>query len=149
MFGFLKAKQFFSSKEKERIIAAIEEAEKCTSGEIRVHVESGSGKDPMARAKEVFEKLGMVKTELRNGVLIYLAAKERRFAIIGDQGIDRVVPANFWEETKEQMGIFFKEGRFTDGVCYGIKSAGEHLAAHFPCQRNDVNELSNEISEGT
>lgn len=149
MLGILKNKQFFSKNEKERIVKVIEEAEKCTSGEIRVHVESGSGKDPIARAKEVFEKLGMVKTDLRNGVLIYLAAKERRFAIIGDQGIDGVVPANFWEETKEQMGLLFKEGRFVDGVCYGIKSAGQHLEAHFPCQRGDVNELSNEISEGT
>lgn len=148
LFRALKTKQFFSSKEKERIVEVIEEAEKCTSGEIRVHVESGSEKDPMVRAKEVFEKLGMVKTDLRNGVLIYLAAKERRFAIIGDQGIDKVVPADFWEDTKEEMGLLFKEGRFVDGVCYAIKSVGEHLAVHFPYQRGDVNELSNEISEG-
>jgi len=147
LFGTLKTKHFFSNKEKEQIVAAIEEAEKRTSGEIRVHVESGSGKDPIIRAKEVFEKLGMVKTDLRNGVLIYLAAKERRFAIIGDQGIDKVVPANFWGDTKEEMGRLFKEGRFADGVCYGIRSAGEHLAVHFPYQRGDVNELSNEISE--
>ncbi|MGE5604563.1 MAG: TPM domain-containing protein [Bacteroidota bacterium] len=147
MLGALKTKPFFSNQEKERIMAAIEEAEKRTSGEIRVHVEAGSGKDPIDRAKEVFEKLGMVKTELRNGVLIYLATKEHRFAIIGDQGIDRVVPANFWEDTKERMGLLFKEGRFVDGVCYGVKSVGEHLAAHFPYKRGDVNELSNEISE--
>ncbi len=147
MFGVKT--QFFSNKEKEQIVAAIEEAEKRTSGEIRVHVEPGSGKDPIVRAKEVFEKLGMAKTDLRNGVLIYLAAKDRCFAIIGDQGIDKVVPANFWEDTKEQMSLLFKEGRFTDGVCNAIKSAGGHLAAHFPYQRGDVNELSNDISEGT
>lgn len=149
LFGTLKTKQFFSNKEKEQIVAAIEEAEKRTSGEIRVHIESGSGKDPIVRAKEVFEKLGMVKTDLHNGVLIYLAAKERCFAIIGDRGIDRVVPANFWEETKEEMSRLFKNGRFTEGVCYGIKSVGEHLAVHFPYQRGDINELSNEISEET
>lgn len=148
MFELLKAKHFFSNKDKEKIIAAIEEAEKCTSGEIRVHVESGSGKDTIVRAKEVFEKLGMTKTALRNGVLIYLAVEDRKFAIIGDQGIDRAVPANFWEDTKEKMSALFQEGRFTDGVCLGIKLAGEHLAAHFPYQCNDVNELSNEISEG-
>lgn len=148
MFEALKSKPFFSNNEKEQIMTAIEEAEKCTSGEIRVHVESGSGKDPITRAKEVFEKLGMVKTDLRNGVLIYFAIKERCFAIIGDQGIDRVVPANFWEETKEQMGNFFKEGRFVDGVCYGVRSTGRHLAAHFPYKNGDVNELSNDISEG-
>lgn len=149
MFGALKTKPFLSNKEKDQIMAAIEEAEKCTSGEIRVHIEAGIGKDPLVRAKEVFEKLGMIKTDLRNGVLIYLAAKDRRFAIIGDQGIDRVVPVNFWEETKEQMSLLFKDGRFVDGVCYGVKSTGQHLAAHFPYQRGDVNELSNEISEGT
>lgn len=148
MIGSLKAKHFFSTKDKEKIIAAIEEAEKCTSGEIRVHVESGSGKDIIVRAKEVFEKLGMTKTELRNGVLIYLATEERHFAIIGDRGINEVVPVNFWEETKEQMSNYFKEGRFVDGVCYGINTAGRHLAAHFPYKSDDVNELSNDISEG-
>lgn len=148
MVGVSKSKPIFSKKDKETIIAAIEEAEKCTSGEIRVHVEPGSGKDTIVRAKEVFEKLGMAKTELRNGVLIYLATKERRFAIIGDRGINEVVPVNFWEETKEQMSNYFKEGRFVDGVCYGIKSAGRHLAAHFPYKSDDVNELSNDISEG-
>lgn len=147
MFGALKTKHFFTNKEKEQIVAAIGEAEKRTSGEIRIHVEAGSGKDPIVRAKEVFEKLGMTKTNQRNGVLIYLASSERRFAIIGDQGIDQVVPANFWEDTKEEMSRLFKDGRFTDGVCYGIQSVGEHLAAHFPYQRGDVNELSNDISE--
>ena len=148
MIELLKAKHFFSAKDKEKIIEAIEAAERLTSGEIRVHVESGCGKDTIVRAKEVFEKLGMVSTELRNGVLIYLAIKERRFAIIGDQGINEVVPANFWEETKEQMSIYFKEGCFVDGVCYGINSTGRQLAAHFPYKSNDVNELSNDISEG-
>lgn len=147
MFGALKSKPFFSNQEKERIMAAIGEAEKRTSGEIRVHVEAGSGKDPIDRAKEVFEGLGMTKTELRNGVLIYLATEERRFAIIGDQGIDRVVPANFWEDIKERMGQLFKEGRFVEGVCYGVKSVGERLAADFPYEPGDVDELSNEISE--
>ncbi len=147
LFGALKTKPFFTNKEKEQIMAAIAEAEKCTSGEIRVHIEAGTGKEPIVRAKEVFEKLGMVKTDLRNGVLIYLAAKDRRFAIIGDQGIDRVVPANFWEETKEEMGLLFKEGRFVDGVSCGIRSVGQHLAVHFPYKCGDVNELSNEISE--
>jgi uncharacterized membrane protein len=147
MFGALKTKPFFSNQEKERIMAAIEEAERQTSGEIRVHVEAGSGKDPIDRAKEVFEKLGMTKTGLRNGVLIYLATKEHRFAIIGDQGIDRVVPVGFWEGIKEQMGLLFKESRFVEGVCYGVRSVGQQLAANFPYQSGDVNELSNEVSE--
>ena len=147
MLGALKTKPFFSNQEKEQIMAAIEEAERQTSGEIRVHVEEGYGKDPIDRAKEVFEKLGMTKTGLRNGVLIYLATKEHRFAIIGDQGIDRVVPAGFWEGIKEQMGLLFKESRFVEGVCYGVRSVGQHLATNFPYQSGDVNELSNEVSE--
>ena len=148
MLKAIKTKHFFTSREKEAITAAIQAAERQTSGEIRVHVESNSGADPIARAQEVFEKLGMTKTELRNGVLIYLAVKDRKFAIIGDQGIDRVVPKNFWDATKEQMQQLFKTSKFAEGVCWGIKASGEHLAKHFPCQPGDVNELCNEISEG-
>ncbi len=148
MFQTLKIRRFFKSAEKEKIIETIGRAEKCTSGEIRVHVESITGKDVVLRAKEVFETMGMTQTELRNGVLIYLAIKDRKFAIIGDRGIDEVVPANFWDKTKDKMQELFKEGRFADGVCYGIDSAGEHLAKYFPCRADDVNELPDEISVG-
>jgi uncharacterized membrane protein len=148
MFHIFKTRRFFSNKEKEKIIEAIRQAESLTSGEIRVHVESKSGKDPLLRAQEVFTSLGMTDTELRNGVMIYLAIKERKFAIIGDRGIDQVVPKNFWEETKDRMKALFKEGKFAEGICLGIASTGEHLAAYFPCQPGDINELSNEISEG-
>ena len=129
-------------------MAAIHQAERETSGEIRVHVESTSGGDPLARAKEVFNRLGMARTALHNGVLIYLAVEDHKFAIIGDAGIDAVVPANFWEETKEAMGRQFREGHFAEGVCQGILSAGDHLQKNFPCQADDVNELPDEISEG-
>jgi len=148
MINHLRAKRFFSIREKEAIVKAIQAAEHLTSGEIRVHVESSAGHDPLARAKAVFETLGLAKTELRNGVLIYLAIKDRKFVIIGDQGIDRVVPENFWEETKEKMAALFKERRFTEGVCLGITLAGKYLAEYFPYRSNDVNELSDEISEG-
>lgn len=148
MWQWMKAKRFLSGREKEQIIQAIQDAEAETSGEIRVHIESNSGPDPLKRAKEVFEKLGMAKTKLHNGVLIYLAVNDRKFAIIGDQGIDRVVPENFWDDTKEQMSACFKAGHFVEGICLGIHSAGEHLAKHFPCQDDDVNELTDEISVG-
>jgi uncharacterized membrane protein len=148
MFHIFKTRQFFSNKDKEKIIEAIRQAESLTSGEIRVHVESKSGKEPLIRAQEVFTSLGMIDTELRNGVMIYLAIKERKFAIIGDQGIDKVVPKNFWEETKDRMKALFKDGKFVEGICLGISLTGEHLAAYFPCQPDDINELSNEISEG-
>ena len=148
MWHVFKTRRFFKNREKQRIITAIEQAEKLTSGEIRVHVESSAGEDVMGRAKEVFENLGMTKTALHDGVLIYLAIKDRKFAIIGDSGIDKAVPPGFWDDTKEKMQAFFKEGKFADGVCLGIELTGKHLAQYFPYQSGDVNELSNEISMG-
>ena len=137
---------FFAREEKKRIAQAIAAAEAKTSGEIRVHVEAESGGDPVARAQEVFARLGMDRTAARNGVLIYLAVRERRFAIIGDSGIDKVVPPGFWEETKEVMAGYFRKGKFVAGVAHGIESAGMHLAEYFPRRADDVNELTDEIS---
>lgn len=148
MIHIFKTRRFFKPHEKERIVAAIGQAEKTTSGEIRVHVESRSDKDAMIRAQEVYELLGMSNTQHHNGVLIYLAVKDRKFAIIGDHGIDKVVPKNFWDDVKEKMQVLFGEEKFVEGVCLGIELAGAHLAKYFPCQPGDVNELSNEISEG-
>jgi uncharacterized membrane protein len=149
MWGISKTRRFFSAAEKERIVEAIQAAEAQTSGEIRIHVESSvGGSDPLERAKIVFRQLGMNRTELRNGVLIYLAVIDRKFAIIGDVGIDRVVPDDFWEETKEVLRGHFSAGRFLEGIVYGISSVGEHLKTHFPCSKADVNELTDEISEG-
>lgn len=149
MWPFSKTNGFFSRQHKDRIVQAIQQAEAETSGEIRVHVESTTrGKEPVERAKEVFEALGMNRTELRNGVLIYLAFADRKFAIIGDAGIDRAVPPNFWEETKEAMRGYFTQGRFLEGVLYGVGSAGEHLKSHFPVMPGDRNELVDTVSEG-
>jgi uncharacterized membrane protein len=148
MWKNLKAKRFFSAKDKKRLVEAIQTAERLTSGEIRVHVESGAGGDPIRRATAVFEELEMARTQLRNGVLIYLAVQDRQFAVIGDAGINEVVPENFWEETKQRMEREFQSGRFVDGICFAIRLAGEHLAQHFPCRSDDVNELTDEISEG-
>jgi uncharacterized membrane protein len=151
MWGISKAKvrRFFTTAEKERIVQAIQAAEAQTSGEIRVHVESSVGDgDLLERAKAVFQQLGMDRTELHNGVLIYLAVADRKFAIIGDAGIDRVVPANFWEETKELLRGKFSSGRFVEGIIDGVASVGEHLKTHFPYCAGDINELTDEISEG-
>lgn len=147
-FDVLKTRSFFKARDKQKIITSIEEAERLTSGEIRVHVERQAGADVIGRAKEVFESLGLTQTALRNGVLIYLAVDDHKFAIIGDRGIDQVVPANFWDETKEKMQALFKTGQFAEGICLGITLAGEHLAKFFPCQAGDINELPNEISMG-
>ena len=144
----MKPSEFFSDEEKQKIIRAIEEAEKNTSGEIRVHIEKDCKTDVLDRAAYIFEKLKMHKTKLRNGVLFYLALEDHKFAILGDAGINKVTPDNFWEEIKTNMLTYFKEGNFADGLVKGILMAGEKLKKHFPYQQDDVNELSDDISFG-
>ena len=142
------AKTFFSTADRIRISDAIKAAERNTSGEIRVHLENHCKGDALRRAEHIFDRLNMHKTKDRTGVLFYLAVKDHQFSIYGDQGINSKVPANFWHGIKDHMLICFKETRFADGLCDGIGMAGEQLGKHFPLQRNDANELSNEISEG-
>jgi uncharacterized membrane protein len=139
---------FFTGQEQEDIKQAIMNAELDTSGEIRVHIENTCTGDVLDRAAFVFKQLGMNKTELRNGVLIYLAVKNRRFAIIGDSGIHKVVPENYWSDIKAKMLDHFRENRFTDGLVEAIASTGLHLKKHFPYHRDDVNELADDISFG-
>lgn len=130
-----------------KVVEAIGVAEKCTSGEIRVHVEPNCKcKNPYERAVEVFDKLKMYETEARNGVLIYVAYKSRQFAIIGDMGINEKVGACFWETEKNVLADYLKAERPAEGLCEVIKMIGENLATYFPYQKNDVNELSDEIS---
>jgi uncharacterized membrane protein len=135
-----------NKEENDLIVAAIHTAEQQTSGEIRVHIDKKCSSDPVKRAVEVFEKLGMHQTDLRNGVLIYVSFSDRKLAIIGDQGIDAVVPTDFWVSTKNQMIHCFKENRFADGIIAAITEAGMQLKSFFPYMENDENELSNEIS---
>lgn len=140
------AKHFFSKDEQQQIVAAISKAEKNTSGEIRVNIDNRCRGDVLDRAAEVFGKLGMDKTEQRNGVLIYLAVKDKVFAIIGDEGINRIVGNGFWNDVKDLMAAQFAQGNFCRGLIDGIGRCGEKLKFHFPIQPNDVNELSDEIS---
>jgi uncharacterized membrane protein len=142
------AKDFFSSQEQEEIRSAIENAELDTSGEIRVHVENSCKGDVLDRAAYVFKQLGMEKTELRNGVLIYLAIKHRKFAIIGDKGINNVVPAGFWDTIQKKMLESFRRNEFSAGLCHAIVAVGENLKKYFPYQKDDVNELADDISFG-
>jgi uncharacterized membrane protein len=144
----MQPSQFFSREEKERITAAIGEAELNTSGEIRVHIERRCKEDVLDHAAYLFEKLGMHKTEQRNGVLFYLAVDDHKFAILGDAGINTVTPDDFWDTIKEKMLSEFQENRFCDGLVKGIQLAGEQLQGHFPYQDGDVNELSDDISFG-
>jgi len=137
-----------SKAEEEAIVAAIANAEMNTSGEIRVHVESKCNIDPYARALTLFYELKMDETALLNGVLIYVALDDKKLAIIGDAGINKVVPEHFWVSTKERMIAHFKEGKFADGIAEAVTAAGYHLKKYFPRANDDTNELSNELSRG-
>ena len=141
-------KTIFSEEDEQAIVEAVKQAELNTSGEIRVHLENNCKKEVLARAASVFSKLKMHETIARNGVLIYLAVKDHKFAIIGDKGIDEVVPENFWGSTKDIMQQHFRNGEFKTGLVKGITEAGRQLKSHFPYQSDDVNELPDEISKG-
>ena len=138
--------KYFSEENKLQISNAIRVAETNTSGEIRVHIEKHCKDDVLDRAAYIFDKLEMQKTKLRNGVLFYLAVEDKKFAILGDAGINEKVPEDFWEEIKNEAIKKFKENRFADGLADGIIKAGEQLKVHFPYQDDDINELSDEIS---
>jgi uncharacterized membrane protein len=142
----MNASSFFSKEQQAQILASVKEAELETSGEIRVHIESTVKGDVLDRAAWLFKKLGMHKTADRNGVLFYLAVKDRKFAIIGDAGINAKVPAGFWNDVSELLQKNFREGKFTEGLSEGILLAGKHLKAHFPYTLDDTNELPDEIS---
>ncbi|MFZ4463123.1 MAG: TPM domain-containing protein [Bacteroidales bacterium] len=140
------ARKFFTEEQKERIRQAIGRAELNTSGEVRVHIENQCKEDVLDRAAFLFNKLGMQKTELRNAVLFYVAVNDKKFAVIGDSGINALVEENFWEDVKKLLLDNFKKGQFTEGLEAGIDKAGEKLKKHFPYQTDDSDELSNEIS---
>ena len=140
---------FFGEEEQKQIIAAIQEAETQTSGEIKVHIEKkcASG-DALERAKEVFGLLEMYATEEKNGVLFYLAYEDRKFAVIGDKGINEKVAADFWNSTKDLLKTYFSQSKYAEGLCAGIEEAGLQLKIHFPYRSDDVNELPDDISFG-
>jgi uncharacterized membrane protein len=142
------SKTFFSETEQQQIVEAIKQAELNTSGEIRVHIEPTCEGDAYERAKTVFESLGMDATELKNGVLFYVAYESKKFAILGDSGIHEKVTQTFWDTEKEMLLAHFKEDKYAIGLCKAITDAGEKLKQHFPYASNDTNELSNDISFG-
>jgi uncharacterized membrane protein len=142
------AKVFFTTEQQEAIKQAIVSAEHNTSGEIRVHLEDKCTIEAMQRAIKVFSRLKMHKTKGRNAVLFYLAVLDKKFAIVGDTGIHKAVPEDFWDNIKLHMQQQFKEGKFTEGLCEAIEKAGLQLKEHFPHKRDDVNELNDEVSFG-
>lgn len=141
---------FFTDIQKKAIEDAIRQAEVNTSGEIRLHVERLCKGDVLDRATDVFAMLRMHKTQLRNGVLFYLSIEDRQFAIIGDVGINRLLPNNFWDNIKATMLDEFSQGNVSTGLIRGIRMTGEMLKKLFPFKRNeDINELPDEISFGS
>jgi uncharacterized membrane protein len=142
----MKASSFFTKEQQAQILASVRDAEKATSGEIRVHIETSCTEDVLDRAAWVFKKLGMHKTAERNGVLFYLAISDRKFAILGDAGINAKVPSGFWDEISDLLKKNFSESKFTEGISEGILLAGEQLKTHFPYRKDDVNELPDDIS---
>jgi len=142
------ANLFISKAEQALIVKAIESAELNTSGEIRVHIESSCKSDPVERAIFIFNKLKMFQTKERNGVLIYIAFKSRKFAIIGDSGINAKVPVDFWDDVKAKLLNYLALGDIVSGLTLAIFMSGEKLKEYFPYQTDDTNEQSNEISFG-
>jgi len=142
------SKNFFRVTEQNQIVEAIHQAEFATSGEIRVHIEEHCPGDPIDRAKEMFFSLKMNETEQQNGVLIYVALLDKKFAIVGDKGIHDIVHDSFWQTEKDLMKSYFVKSEYTEGLVRAIEKVGEKLKVNFPYQKDDTNELSNEISFG-
>jgi uncharacterized membrane protein len=143
-----KLEDFLSSKDEERIVEAIRNAEKSTSGEIRVHIEKKCTNDIFEHTMEIFHDLKMDNTQQQNGVLIYVAVENKSFVIYGDKGINDVVDENFWNSTRDIITSHFKTGNFVEGLIEGIEKAGKELSHHFPWLHGDTNELDNSISKG-
>jgi len=141
----MNAKEFINRLDEARVIRAIAEAERKTSGELRVYVSHRRRADPLAFAQKRFLELGMTRTRYRNAVLIYLVPRTRQFAIVGDQGVHEKCGDAFWQSVSAGMSDLLKQGRFTDALLDAIQKVGDVLARHFPRESDDQNELPDRI----
>ena len=141
----MKPKEFINQLEHDRIVAAIHAAEKKTSGEIRVFISRHNPPDAMQAAQARFAEMGMGKKKEKNGVLIFVAPRAHKFAVIGDSGVHQRCGDEFWRVLAGEMTGHFKQGKFMEGLVHAITKAGELLAEHFPRHASDKNELSDEI----
>ena len=142
----MRTKEFLSQLDDERIVAAIAAAEAQTSGEIRVYIQRGEiADDPLEFAQKKFQELGMTKTTARNAILLLVAPRARKFAVVGDEGIHQKCSEEFWEQLVEEMRAHFKNENFTEALVHGIKSAGDLLARYFPRSAADKNELPDNV----
>lgn len=137
---------FIPSEGQRRIADAITDAERHTTGEICVHVTPRCRGNVIKRAVRTFNRLHLYTTKRRNAVLIFIAYEDRKFAILGDTGINEVVPDGFWDGEVEELGRYLTAGRPVDGICAIIARMGERLSQYFPGERDDENELSNEVT---
>lgn len=138
-------KTFMEQLRHDEIVAAIRRAESKTSGEIRVFISRQCPADPVAAAQAQFEKLGMTRTQHRNGVLIFVAPRVRKFAVIGDTAVHLHCGEGFWLALAAEMSGHFQKADFSAGILFAIQKAGELLAVHFPAQPGDANELPDEL----
>ncbi len=138
---------FLTPEERAAVEDAIAAAEGTTSGEIRVVISRSAKGDPLEAARRAFARLGMQETRERNGVLIYLATADRKFAIYGDEGIHRIIGQEGWERIRDGMAERFARGAFGEGLVYAVREVGKVLARHFPWRPDDVNELPDEVVE--
>ncbi len=139
-------KEFITQLDEQRIVQAIGEAEKKTSGEIRVYISHKERHDALTFAKKRFQELGMSKTKQRNAVLIYIVPQTRQFAVLGDMGIHQKCGDAFWKEIVSAMSQRLKEDKFTEAIVEAIHNVGVVLQKHFPASREDINELPDEIT---
>lgn len=144
----MKAQEIFTPERRAAIKQAIADAEKITSGEIRVFVDNACPGDVLNQAAHIFRKLDMHKTQLRNGVLIYISISDKKFAIIGDAGINEKVKTGFWDEIVAGMKNYLARMAVVEGIIYAINETGKALSEHFPCSHDDKDELSDEIHFG-
>lgn len=145
----MQSKAFLNALDHERIVKAIRQAEACSRAEVRVHVSDEAVDDAHKAAAAQFEKLGMTATAERNGVLIYVAPRSQKFAIVGDTGIHQSCGQPFWQDVAAAMEADFRAGRFTDGIVKGLARTAEVLGTYFPRREGvcDINELKDEVTE--
>ena len=145
----MRTREFLTKLEHDRIVEAIREAEMKTSGEIRVLIQRGKLKsDPLVAARRKFHRLDMHKTRERNAVLIFVAPRAHKFAVIGDKAIHEKCGDVFWQQVTENMRTHFQNEKFSHALVEAIKEIGKVLAAHFPRTRANANELPDEVIEG-
>ena len=146
---FFHRRRLLRAIDRPRVLAAIEAAERETSGEVRVSVASFFWGDPRRAAERAFVRLGMTRTKQRNGVLFFVVPSRRRFVVLGDEGIHAKVGPEFWTRVAAAVSERFREGDFTGGLVRGIETVGRELAVHFPFEApTDRDELPNELDFG-